>query len=224
MRRLYTLIFAGLLLSCSHGGVEYRETPLPGMRVDVVRGTAVIRNVYAELSLRQIPPSELKKILKSLPAKKGSFRLPRLLFFMVSAKNTGDFPLFLTGGKAVYKNENHAAVKTDEFREKFTSPMYNAFDFDKLTSARRLLPYGYNKPDFPEDSIDYRLDFILPGETVVTIMAFDYPPPEVRRYALEFTVKTRGMPGTFGFDIARFEYRTEGGDFIRKGDISEDFL
>jgi hypothetical protein len=224
MRYLYILIFAGLLFSCSHKGIEYRETPLPNMRVDVVRGTAVIRHIYAELSLRQIPASELKNILKSLPAAKGSFRLPRLLFFMLSVKNTGDFPLFLTDGKAVYKNLRHAAVKADEFRQKFTSPMYDAFDFDKLTSARRLLPYGYNKPDFPDDSIDYRLDFILPGETVVTIMAFDYPPPDVRRYALEFTIKARGLPGTFGFDMARLEYRSEGDDFIRKGDISEDFL
>jgi hypothetical protein len=142
---------------------------------------------------------------------------------MLTIKNTGELPLFFTGGNIVYEKTRHAAVKPNEFRQNFTSQMYASFDFAKLTSARRIIAFGYGF-DFLSNTINYKLDFILPDEIIVQIIAFELPPPTVINYRLEFTLKARNVPRTIGFDMTRFEYRTEGDDFIRKGDISEDFL
>ena len=224
----YSLKFIIILccFSCSHGLIEHAETVVPDIYVNTgYGGKAVIKNVYTELSIRHISEREIKQILshKSFASNSASCRIPRLLFFMLTVKNTGELPLFLISGNALYRKIRHAAVEPEQFRQKFTSPVYDSFDFDKLTAARRVILSDYEF-NFLADTINYKLDFILPDETIVKVMAFDYPPPAVTDYRLEFVLKTRNMPRTIGFDMKRFEYRTKGNHFIRKPDKDEDFL
>ena len=224
MKHLLKLIII-FCLSCSHGLIERSETAVPDIYVSTGRlGKAVIKNAYTELSIRRVSEKEIKQILSNKAfASDSTCRIPRLLFFMLTIKNTGEFPLFFTGGSVLYGKIRHSAVEPEKFRQKFTSPMYDSFNFDKLTAARRVISPDIEF-DFPADTINYKLDFILPDETVVRVMAFDYPPPAVTGYRLEFVFRTRNLPRTIGFNMKRFEYRTKGNRFIRKPDIDEDFF
>ena len=225
MKYIPKIIVILCCLSCSHGLIERTESSGADIYISTRRaGKATIRNIYTELSVRPIPEKEIKQILSNKYfAPDSAYRIPRLLFFMLTIKNTGDFPLFFTGGSILYKKIPHAAIEPEQFRQKFTSPMYNSFSFDKLTAARRIILSDYEF-GFLTDTVNYKLDFILPDETIVKVVAFDYPPPAVTDYRLEFVLRTRNIPRTVGFNMKRIEYRTKGKHFIRKVDIYEDFL
>jgi len=225
MKYILKLIVILYCFSCSHGLIERTETAAPDIYISAgYGGKAVIKNVYTEFSIWHISEKEIKQILSNKSfASDSAYRIPRLLFFMLTIKNTGDLPLFFVGGNILYKKISHAAIEPEQFRQKFTSSMYNSFSFEKLTTARRIILPDYEF-DFLADTINYKLDFILPDETLVKVIAFDYPPPAVTNYRLEFVLKTRNVPRTIGFDMKRFEYRTRGKNFIRESDIYEDFL
>ena len=225
MKHIGKFIIILCCLSCSHGLIERTETAVSDIYVTAgYGGKAVIKNVYTEFSIRHIPEKEIKQILSNKSfAPDSACRIPHLLFFIVTVKNTGELPLFFTGANILYEKTRRSAIEPEQFRQKFASPVYNSFNFDKLTAARRVISSDI-EADFPADTINYKLDFILPNETLIKVMAFDYPPPAVTGYRLEFAFKTRNLPRTIGLNMKRFEYRTKGDRFIRKPDIDEDFL
>jgi hypothetical protein len=225
MKRAFKLIALLCCLSCSHGLIERTETAVPDIYVSAgYSGKTIIKNVYTELSVRPVSEKEIRQILSNKSfVSDSAYRIPRLLFFMLTIKNTGELPLFFINGNLLYEKTPHPAVVAEQFRQKFTSPMYDSFDFEKLTAAHRIILPDYEFA-FTADTINYKLDFILPDETVARIIAFDYPPPAIIDYRLEFVLKTKNVPRTISFGIKRYEYRTVGGHFIRKSDEYEDFL
>lgn len=233
LRLLGIIAILCFLASCGHNKVERLEQPADDLQVDFARGSmAVLRNPYVILSIRHIHEREWDELLfKKVPsfatAKNANFRVPKLLFFMVTIKNISGSAVFLRGADIVYGNEKYPSLTYNDLQRRFTSPSYRIFNFKEITESRRLLMgdiYMNLNSVFLEDSINYKLDFILPNDTVVKIMPFEYPPPTLLSYKLEFSVDSGRANRKLSFNVNRKEYRTNGNDFKRTPDFDEDIL
>lgn len=204
------LVFA-LAVLCSCGDrIIRQEIPEESVRVDVFgRNRAVSKNILGEVSIRHMDKSEIKRLA-------GTNKLRRLLFFQVLIKNTGSFPLFLTEISANYGSGSVSPPVTENIQPK---------KLRQLMKPQRIIrPEFYFGNFFPEDVIQYKLDFIAPEDTVAFIIALEYPPPSVRKYGLLFRLSAGGRNGAIAFTLNRAEFRTKGRDFVPRPDITEDFF
>lgn len=201
---------ASLLGFCAcANAIDRREVPEESLRVDVFSGgRAVQRSLIGEVSVRHIKPDEL--------AAKVRENVPRMLFFFVTITNKSDYPMFADAPSANFGEGKMRLFSADEILSK---PIR-----DLMLTKRLVRPDLYFGAAIPSDTVEYRLDFIAPEDTVGILVAFDYPPVTVLRYSLDFRLRAGGRASSFRFNIKRMEYRTKGSDFIRKPDISEELF
>ncbi len=222
---LYIIITALICTGCGKKyGIERRDSPTESLTISISKeGKATIRSLYCDISLRQVKDHHWEEILEN-PAFKGtrkkyrSYRVPKLLFFLVSVKNTWSNPVTLEKGVLIYRGGKSKNLSAGEILARYRSLLYRVFNFDEILRTRRLL--GKIKKidsfDFRHKSIPYRLSFIPPGDTAAVIMAFEKPPARVRNYSLNFHLAFLKKKKVIAFRIRRFEYRTRGRHFIEK--------
>jgi hypothetical protein len=240
MRKNHFAVMSILWLCCAISfpgcapspGIGRRDSPERNAILDVYSdGRAMIRSVYCEISARQIREAEWNSLLENRmfinAAHRGTaYRVPRLNFFVITVKNTGELPLVMDEIALSFGSEKQALLSPDAIRKGFTSPMYALFNFDEIMRPRRLLPeeYDFKKLDFAEDTVNYRLDFIAPDDTVIRIVAFYFPPVSVRKYQMDFSLKYQGALKRISFTMTRNEFRTGGQDFIEKPDNIQELM
>ena len=227
---LFTVLLFCISASCAHNKIERIERPADDLQATVIRNDiAVVRTPYAVLTLRNIRESEWESLLSNkklgfASETKETFRVPKLLFFIVTLTNMTSYPLFLSGADVIYGENKFPSLTENDLQQRLISASYKTFNFKEILSFRRLL-YGnaYFASDFIEDTINYKLDFILPDDTVVTILPFEYPPAALLNYKLEFRLRSSGVERKLNININRNEYRINDPDFKRTPGIGEDF-
>lgn len=202
------VIFSG----CS-GTFERTEEIQEDLYTDILAGGKASVSAYgAEITLRHPVPAQAGKLFRG-------GRTP-LLFFITSVENTGNTAIPIPEVYIKYNGRVLPPLSAEEAAEKTGAGK----DSIPLLLPRRQLPSDlyFRTPEFPDDTINYKLDCILPGDTIVQIRAFEYPPVSVRTYRIEFqlTQNSRGNPG---FTVKRREFRTKGKDFLKPPDILEIF-
>jgi hypothetical protein len=95
-------------------------------------------------------------------------------------------------------------------RDRLKSSPYSGFNLDAILSFRRLIsePDLNEAIDYDRDTIDMKLDFIPPRDSVMTIIAFEKMPVASRKFKLRLVIAAMGNLKTIDFDFARDEYRT----------------
>jgi hypothetical protein len=221
------------LSACHHGSaLERRDSPERNAIIDVYSdGRAMLRSLYCEISVRQIGEAEWESLLKNsmfinAAHHESAYRVPRLNFFVITVKNTGELPLVMEEISLSFGSEKQALLTPAAIRKGFASPMYGLFNFDEIMGSRRLLveEYDIKKLDFAEDTVNYKLDFIAPDDTLIRIVAFGYPPVSVRKYRMDFSLKYQGALKRISFTMTRNEYRTRGQDFIERPDNIQELM
>ena len=229
---LFLCLLPGIYGCGSRFGIERIDTAVSSLSVDRQSdGRAVVRSLYSDITVRQIRNTEWNDLLHNdtffnRKNRKESFRVPGLNFFLVTVKNTGGLPLVIESVSIVHTGKMHSSLQPAEIRRMFKSPVYDFFNFEKILAPRRLLSedYSLKKLDFQSDAIDYKLDFIPPDDTLIQILAFEYPPVAVRRYSIEFNLSLNGAARKISFEIDRREFRTEGAHFAEEPDSSEELI
>ncbi|HPV42336.1 MAG TPA: hypothetical protein PKX40_14250 [Spirochaetota bacterium] len=221
-------VLTAIVLSCHPGSGLVQETiPAESAVVDITGAkTAMVRSIYCDISVEPIEASDWERIARSPVYRRAgprppSRRKPPFAAFLVIVKNTVNAPIRLEKVQLLYDGASMEALTAEAAVKRFGSPAYSWLDFSKLLSPRRLIvePEPLRKLDFAMDTIDTRLDFIPPQDHVLTIIAFDWIPVEIRNYKIDFTVAALGAMRNIAVDFTRNEYR--GGKKTRKEAIDD---
>ena len=111
--------------------------------------------------------------------------------------------------------------------KKCKSHAYALFNFKSILSPKRLMGHEYciKGIDYEKDIINYDIDFIGPGDRVMSIAGLEWVPVQIR--AVKLKIVFSGIEGNafkkeFTFNYKKYEYRTKGKDFRRPGSKLKD--
>jgi hypothetical protein len=225
LKKSYALILAILsFLSCSRKPGLLRETVFidhPAIEIRDER-CALFRTRLLDVSLQPIEAEDWEKLLAYEPfagEKNQAQRVPRLLFIQMTAYNSGNrpWPLKDLSLAIVHGGTEKSPLTAQKVSEACASPAYSSFNFANLFAPRRLLTEKYcmKEIDYESDLIEYRLEFINPGERVLVIYAFEWLPVEVREFSLRATLKEGEVKKSIDFGVRRLEYRAKGTRFTK---------
>jgi hypothetical protein len=132
--------------------------------------------------------------------------LQQSVFFAIKLRNTHSSPIIISRIYTTQNEQIYNSLPTSEFGKT---------DFYKELSAYRrvILPDPNNATSFPEESIPYHLNFIAPGDTIITIVGFPRRSSAHTQYTLNLDLDIMGLKRHISFDIKRATYRTSGKHF-----------
>ena len=186
------------------------------------KGKALIRSLYCDISLQQIQDRQWEKILNNQALinpklKKRMYRVPKVLFFETTIKNTWKYPVEIEKITIDYGKVSKKSLTDTDMTLQYKSPLYKLFNFEEIFKTRRII--GKEKPldtiNFYRETIPYRISFIPPGDLALKIFALEKPESRVRSYRITFYLKLLERKKVIAFNIMRFEYRTRGKNFIK---------
>ncbi|MBP7739047.1 MAG: hypothetical protein KA369_23970 [Spirochaetes bacterium] len=205
-----------LTLSCGQRSSLVREIlPTENIAVDILQARAArVRSIYCEITVEPVDEARWKDLMKAAAYRKPGpqmalQRTPTLSAFLVLLKNTLNAPLRIEKAQIVAGDAVMEALRADGLGARFRSPAYGWCDFDRLLSIRRMTgeQEALYKIDIDRDTIETRLDFIPPRDTVLAVMAFEKIPPGIRRFKLRFSIAALGGTREVLIDFTRREYR-----------------
>ncbi len=193
-------------------------------------GCAVLRTRICDVAIEQIDTFKWRRLLnqRMLTGGKGSpveTRIPKFTFFHLVVSNVGSLPLGIDSITLHYGSVEKNPIPVEDAVKRSGSPAYRAFDFKKILTPKRLMGgrYCLKKIDYERDVVDYKLDFINPGDRLIRIVAFDWVPVQFRE--LRVTLRVSPLGGAekkvIDFNLKRFEYRTRGAYYRRPGKKGE---
>ncbi|HDP80598.1 MAG TPA: hypothetical protein ENN21_07135 [Spirochaetes bacterium] len=226
--RMLTAAVLALALACGCSkkyGILHEIRAAESSEVEIKDGACgLIRTRFLEVSVEPIPVYRWKQLLayprfNRPDGGRHEQRIPKLFFFQMVLHNVSDAPVPLgeVAPVLVYDGAELAPLSPERIKKDHGSPAYDILDFDGISGTHRLIAEKncVREIDYRHDLIEYRLNFINPGDRLLKIVAFPWMPVEKRN----FTVRV-GFPGgdtrkTVGFGFHRSEYRARGGHFTR---------
>lgn len=202
-------------LSCIRTGLMHEIKPTDRADVETTKyGTAIIRSIYCDIFVEAVDAILWRNIRNSdaygkTPQPGILQRNPPLVAFQAIVKNTLNAPIQLKKAQLIFSSGAMNAITVTGIGKQLNSPSYSGFNFSAMLSFRRLISeWDYMKNvDYDRDTIDLKLNFVPPRDTVLTIIAFERIPVEVRTFKLQFMIEAMGNIKTIDFDFARHEYR-----------------
>lgn len=221
--KMIFLIPLAALFCSPRFGIERGITPVERPDTEVRRDRcAIIRSVKYEAAAEFLHDADWEKLLKYDVFQKkkegvSNPRIPRLHFFQVVITNLSEAPLQVESITLKYGDTEQAALTPAEVMKKCASPAYSLFSFEGILSFKKLIAERAcsSQINYGKDLIDYRLDFISPGDRVLKIAAFAWIPVEQRDLRIVLALKFPGEKKIVDFDFHRSEYRTRGGQFVK---------
>ena len=223
------IIFSFSAITCkTQQGIIRGIKPVETLKTKTERNRcSVITSKNYEISIEPINKShwgmiDVSKLFFKNNKSLSNTRLPRLAFFQIIISNTGRNPIEIKNISLKNNNINRTNLSLEEVENKCKSPVYSIFKFDKILSNKRLFSSSMcpKKIDYKIDTIDYNLQFILPQDKIIKIVAFEWIPVEYRKFSIEIKLKSLNNDNNNNkniavFDFTRFEYRTKGRVFTR---------
>lgn len=208
---LFTL-FILLFLSCS-SGAKVERIYRAGERgdVDIVgnRG-GLIRTVYCDIYMENLRRDLWRKVYDS-----GSYRgrgsgMPLEPCFQFIIVNTWNRPIKVEKIGLRYDNEDHEPEFYDYIKDPGYSGERFAVNLDSMQRYRRLLSDDelIDGIDYDTETVDYRSDFIAPGDKVLFFRFFPVV-PDKKGVKMYITIKYFDIKKIIDFDITRFDYTGE---------------
>ncbi len=178
---------------------------------------AILKGNNYEVAVEIIDNSHIEMLLASdhfvnSETESSTWRTPKLHFLHVVITNYGNYPININKIKLKYGDIEKEPLSIQQIKKECKSPVYSIFNFDSILSSRRLLgkEFFLKKTNFYMDTIEYKLNFINPGDIVSRIIAFDWIPVEYRHFNLIAIIESHGMEKAIDFAFRRLEYRSEG--------------
>ena len=212
MRQKLNILLAIVLtvhtICCCRSGNTFFYRAVERSDVDVIKDKAgLIRTVYCDIYIEHVD-SEGWKYLRDAPFFRGNGKgdpVPVCFHFII--ENTWKRPFYidrieiLHQGKVI-KTEDFSFIKDKEYMENRYS-----VNLASLQIKRRILTDDtlLQDIDFSNDSVEYRLDFIAPGDRVSFFRFFSWLPVG-KTTKVRIGIKYFDLKKVIDFDIGRFEY------------------
>lgn len=214
-----------LLASCmSRQGITRGLRPSAAAgTVTTERGAALVRSVYCDIQAEHVSEAKWARLLscgafsrgRVLPVRR---RFPPLTVFMVTLASTVNAPLVLKNAQVRYGGTVKDAMTPARLAAATRSPAYAGTDAEAVLTPRRIMREedASGPVDCGRDTIEMRLDFVPPRDTVMQVLAFEKIPYGARMITLSLTISALGGEKAFSIDFEPFEYRS-GSDDIETG-------
>lgn len=197
-----------LLLSCAAGTSGYYG-PAQRRDVDILPwNTGVLRSYYCTVFLEGADRA-MYDYLGKFPVFRGQGKgYPSGPGFSIIITNVWDKPFQVSRIEIITDDR----VIQPEFYKFVKDPGYvktrYALDLEELWKTRRLLrePAPVRELDLVKDTIEYRLDFIAPGDSVFFFRTFGWIPSGSRNVKFRIAIKYNEVEKVIDFDLADFEY------------------
>ena len=213
---LILILPASLCISCLRPGLVHVITPVERSEVEITKyGTALIRSLYCDIMVEPVNAGLWRSIRNSEAYGKAPDpgilqATPPLTAFQVVVKNTVNAPIQLKKAQLCFGPHTMDAVTSGGLRGRLKSSSYSGFNPGAMLSFRRLISEWdlTEAIDYDRDTLDMKLDFIPPRDSILTIIAFERIPAASRRFKLRFVIAAMGNLKTIDFDFIRHEYHT----------------
>ncbi len=235
IKSLYSLILIILffLTNCSHCTSNYKinrdiiptETYNTRLFEENCGGYFVGRNF--EIFIEEVKDEQWNSILENniflnRNTKYQYNGIPKLLFFKIVLINTGDIPVEIDGIELQNYNNVFKNITAGYLKEKYKQ--YSVINFDTLLGLSKL---DNDEPclkdiDFKTDLKKYKGKSINPGDKVITFIAFNRLPAQIRQFNILISVKSELIQKIATFKLLRFEYRSNDKYFIKKKTTDSD--
>lgn len=209
INRILLIILTASLqaFSCAPGTVR-AFGPADSYGIQVYRGsTGIIRTEYCNVSLVSIDAGLWRYLSKTDTYRGNGSGLPSSQCFCIMVVNTWDRPLqvsrieVLSGSEVVSPETYSFTQGSDYLKNRY------AVNLEELWKTRRMLSDSIilQEIDFDNETIEYKMDFIAPGDFIVFFRTFNWIRPDVPA-KLRIGIKYHEMEKVIDFDLARFEY------------------
>jgi len=216
------LIVLAVACGCSRTpGIERGFSPVETAYVEAREGRiAVARALGLTVALEPVAPADWEKILEAKAyvnkEHRATMRVPSLVFFQLTVLNERDAPLPVaaTEARISYGTQVKKAIPWKDLAAQLTSPAYSLINFAALGEPHRLtIPrFAIADIDYSENLVELKNATLAPGERMITFLAFDWLPVEVRGFKLTVYPEA-DRKKSIDFEFTRFEYRTKGERF-----------
>jgi len=176
--------------------------------VEIVSNRAgLIRTVYCDIYIEHLDRALRSRITESDIYRGRGKDFPGEPCFQFIILNTWNKPVIVEKIQVRYNNESY----DPEFYDYIKDPDYIVKRFNvnlkNMWKCRRLLSDDelIDRIDYDSETIDYRADFIAPGDKVLFFRFFRVIPHR-RDVKISITIKYFDMKKIIDFDIGRFDY------------------
>lgn len=191
----------------SDGAMFYRA--IERADVEIVQGRGgLIRTLYCDVYIEHVDKENWGIIKKSSIFKGAGKGLPLDPCFHFIIVNTWNKPFEIDKIESFYNGE---LVRSEDYNfikdEKYNDNRYSV-SISSLMKKRRLLTEKdlVSDIDFENDTVEYRLGFIAPGDRV-SLFSFFPKIPAGRSSKIRVTIKYHDLKKVIDFDMGRFEYK-----------------
>lgn len=206
------ILFLSFFISCSsEGKVKGIYRAAERSDVDIVGNRAgLIRTVYCDIYIENLSMDLRQKIFDSDVYRGRGRGLPLEPCFQFIILNTWNRPLKIENILLRYDNEDHEPELFDYIKDPGYSEKRFAVNLNNMMQARRLLSDDelIDEIDYDTETVEYRSDFIAPGDKVLFYRFFPVVPHR-KGVKMNVTIKYFDTKKIIDFDITRFEYTDE---------------
>ena len=205
-----------LLLSCLPGErLVHLVRPVERTDVEITAdGGALIRSVLCDVTIEPADAALWDRLAKTAaygkkPAPGARRRVPPLAAFHLIIKSTVGSPLRLERSRISYGDGAGDSLERGAVARRLASPAYSYYNFAGLLSYRRLTRErdSCRWIDYDRETLASTLDFIPPGDTVVTMMLLERPSAGQERFRLTLEFSSAGNRRAVSCDFTARDYR-----------------
>lgn len=113
-------------------------------------------------------------------------------YIQLITKNNSENPLIIDKVFLEYDNKTFSNFYEKKKKIKYKRVLNNLFIFDEIVKL---------------ETIDYKLNYILPNDTVQHIVIFKRIPYKIRNFKLKVILKSHNLKKTIAFELRKFQYR-----------------
>jgi len=201
-------ILSVLIISCSSGGERGIYRAAERGDIDIIGNRAgVIRTIYCDIYIEHLDRELVKKITgtKIYRGTGKGFPLEPCFQFIIS--NTWDKPFIVEKIQISYDKKNYDPEFYDYVKDPdYIKKRYNV-NLTAMWKNRRLLTDDelIESIDYENETVEYRSDFIAPGDKVLFFRFFRVI-PQRKDVKVSVTIKYFDIKKIIDFDIGRFDY------------------
>lgn len=198
-----------LNLNCTGGDKVLIYRAAERADVDIIGGRAgLIRTLYCDLYIEYVD-NEGWDYLKSFSQFKGNgggYPVDPCFHFVIV--NTWNKPFIIDKVEVVYNDESIQSEDFSFIKDKSYLDNRYSVSISSLLKKRRILSDKelFRFIDFENSAVEYRLNFIAPGDRI-SFFSFFKSVPSGKLSKIRVTIKYLEVKKVIDFDIGRFEYK-----------------
>ncbi len=210
IRFLMCLLSLFFIMNCSDSELVRTALPLEKSNIEIIQGRAgLIRTLYCDVVVENITKDNWAHISGFSEFKGEGKGFPVEPCFLITVYNTWKKPLQVesvslrSGGRSISPEYYRGIADSSFAGKRYSVNLLNLWKARRILSRARL----EEEIDYESDSVEYKLDFIAPGDRVSRFYLFSHYTGAGDNFVISLVIKYLNMKKVIDFDLTRPEHR-----------------